>query len=368
MQTNYAKSYTYEHGGARKRTAARGTRNVRAQSGCHPPTRAPNIPGPPPGPPQPPRLWIHGEWYKDTTLNRASGWTTDWDDWELLEDFFVATVDGEPRIQSLFRECWGIQGTIHPMAYNYRTCGLDFLFSAGGRYYFWSDSLLLVWHSKDFASPKEFLDYALLDLRYQRTPDVAVPLLPGANLDWMRGLGQRRYPKDDRAPHIPGHPPGVDEWIWCQQHPPQYVIGPHPPPRLWIHGEWYNDTTLDRASGWTTDWDEWELIEDFFVATVDGEPRIQSLFRECWGIQDTIHPVAYTYGTCGLYFLFSAGGRYYFWSDGLLLVHSKDFASPKEFLDYALSDLRHQRTPDMEVPLLPGANLDWVGELGQRRY
>ncbi|KAJ7191833.1 hypothetical protein GGX14DRAFT_578568 [Mycena pura] len=292
--------------------------------------RAPNIPGPPPGPPQPPRLWIHGEWYKDTTLNRTSGWTTDWDDWELLEDFFVATVDGEPRIQSLFRECWGIQDTIHPMAYNYRTCGLDFLFSAGGRYYFWSDGLLLV-HSKDFAA---------------RPTRVAVPLLPGANLDWMRGLGQRRYPKDDRAPHIPGPPPGVDEWIWWQQHPPQYVIGPHPPPRLWIHGEWYNDTTLDRASGWTTDWDEWELIEDFFVATVDGEPRIHA---------------------GGLYFLFSAGGRYYFWSDGLLLVHSKDFASPKEFLDYALSD-RYQRTPDVEVPLLPGANLDWMWELGQRRY
>ncbi|KAJ7191650.1 hypothetical protein GGX14DRAFT_600119 [Mycena pura] len=189
----------------------------------------------------------------------------------------------------------------------------------------------------------------------------------GGVTDWIRE--NKEWDSANIPPNIP--PPGVDEWIWRQEHPRKLELAPLPPPRLWIHGEWYTDTTLDRATGWTTDWDYWELLEDFFVATVDGEPRIQSLFKESWGIQDTIHPLAYTYGTCGLHFLFSAGGRYYFWSDGLLLIHPKDFASPIEFLDYALLDGPDQRyinTPDVEVPPLPGANLDWLGGLLQGQY
>ncbi|KAJ7201577.1 hypothetical protein GGX14DRAFT_655360 [Mycena pura] len=190
-------------------------------------------------------------------------------------------------------------------------------------------------------------------------------------------------PHDDRA-SVPtstsevdllqwqGDPPFEGDWgesldptleVDWEAGPTLPPLSPVPPSYLSIHGEWYTDATLSHTTGWTTDWDDWELIEDFFVATVDGEPRIQHLFRECWGIQDTIQPVAYTYGACGLYFLFSAAGRYYFWS---VLVHSKEFTSPKEFLDYALKvEGKYFRMPHVEVPVLPGADLDWVHWLGR---
>jgi hypothetical protein len=59
-------------------------------------------------------------------------------------------------------------------------------------------------------------------------------------------------------------------------------------------------------------------------------------------------------GTGGLYFLFT----YYFWSDGRLTIHRMEFASPKEFLDYAL-DMDGSRMPEVEIPKRPGADFSW---------
>jgi hypothetical protein len=53
-------------------------------------------------------------------------------------------------------------------------------------------------------------------------------------------------------------------------------------------------------------------------------------------VPGTIKPVAYVIGLAGGCFLFTAGGRYYLWSEGRLAVLHMEFSSPKEFLVHAL--------------------------------
>lgn len=129
-----------------------------------------------------------------------------------------------------------------------------------------------------------------------------------------------------------------------------------PPPRTWIHGDWYTDPSLPQP--WSTNWDAWEILPFWEEQTVDGKLKINKLFKETWEVPRTVKPLAYIDNTGGLYFLFTAGGRYYFWSDGRLTVHRMEFASPQEFLDHALQkDGSHM--PDMEILKCPGANFSW---------
>ncbi|KAJ7869385.1 hypothetical protein B0H13DRAFT_2350977 [Mycena leptocephala] len=109
--------------------------------------------------------------------------------------------------------------------------------------------------------------------------------------------------------------------------------GDHPPSRTSIHGDWYIDPTLPQP--WSTDWDAWDSLR-LFEDTVDGELMIDKLFKDIWEVPGVVKPLAYIVSTGGLCFLFTAGGRYYYWSDGRLTVHRMEFESPKEFLDYAL--------------------------------
>ncbi|KAF7344925.1 hypothetical protein MVEN_01654900 [Mycena venus] len=129
-----------------------------------------------------------------------------------------------------------------------------------------------------------------------------------------------------------------------------------PPPRTWIYGDWYTDPTL--SGPWSTDWDDWESL-CLFEDTVDGKLRIDKLFKDNWDIPGKVEPVAYILGSGGLCFLFTAGGRYYFWSDGRLTVHRLEFASSKEFLDHALAKKDGSHMPDEVIPMRPGTDLRW---------
>jgi hypothetical protein len=81
-----------------------------------------------------------------------------------------------------------------------------------------------------------------------------------------------------------------------------------------IHKDWYTDPNI--GDGWSTDWEEWPEIERFFAERVNGRLQIELLCDTHDGVCGTIEMLAYLEGVSGLYFLFTAGGRYQFWADG----------------------------------------------------
>ncbi|KAJ7198420.1 hypothetical protein B0H12DRAFT_1244841 [Mycena haematopus] len=131
-----------------------------------------------------------------------------------------------------------------------------------------------------------------------------------------------------------------------------------PPSRAWIHKDWYTDPTMKYP--WSTDWSHWTGLR-LFEDTVHDQLMMDRLFKHDWNLAGTIEPLAHGIGTNGDYFLFSAEGRYYFFADGRLTVSRKEFASPKEFLDYALSRPDGSRLPDVEIPMSPGGDIQWLG-------
>jgi hypothetical protein len=63
--------------------------------------------------------------------------------------------------------------------------------------------------------------------------------------------------------------------------------------------------------------------------------------------------------TGDLYFLFPAGGCYYFYTDGYLRVQYMEFASQQEFLQHAMQK-GGDRMPDLDIPIRPGTDLNWL--------
>ncbi|KAJ7330939.1 hypothetical protein DFH08DRAFT_940193 [Mycena albidolilacea] len=90
------------------------------------------------------------------------------------------------------------------------------------------------------------------------------------------------------------------------------------------------------GNGWSTNWEEWLEIERFFAKRVDGKVKID-LPRDTYeGMCGTVEILAYLEGSSGAVFPVYPGGRYYFWADGVLTVHEKEFAGRKDFLEHAL--------------------------------
>ncbi|KAJ7681641.1 hypothetical protein B0H17DRAFT_1205626 [Mycena rosella] len=107
---------------------------------------------------------------------------------------------------------------------------------------------------------------------------------------------------------------------------------PYPSPETWIHGGWYTDPTL--PVGWSTDWEDWDSLR-LWRQIVDGKLKIDKL-KDVFDVPGTLERLAHMPSAGGLFFLFTAGGRYYYFTDGYLRVHHMEFASPQEFLQHAL--------------------------------
>ncbi|KAJ7167894.1 hypothetical protein C8R46DRAFT_1034482 [Mycena filopes] len=122
----------------------------------------------------------------------------------------------------------------------------------------------------------------------------------------------------------------------------------------WINGTWYRDPSIPWP--WSTNCDKWHGLSHYYIPTVNGKPKIEKMFTETFDV-GIIRPLIYAEGTYGEVFMFSAGGRYYFWRDCELFVHRLNFAGPKEFLEHAMQN-RPDQFPD--VPVEPrGASVSW---------
>ncbi|KAJ6450788.1 hypothetical protein C8R45DRAFT_946609 [Mycena sanguinolenta] len=126
--------------------------------------------------------------------------------------------------------------------------------------------------------------------------------------------------------------------------------------RTVVSANWYTDPTLPRS--WSTDWSKWERTRFWVDSTREGVLKIDMLFKHNWKLPGVVRPLAYIRGTDGLYFLFAAGGMYYFYADGELRVHeaSTEFGSEKEFVDYVVSVGDASHLPDVDVPHEPGTD------------
>ncbi|KAJ7646522.1 hypothetical protein FB45DRAFT_1018838 [Roridomyces roridus] len=93
-----------------------------------------------------------------------------------------------------------------------------------------------------------------------------------------------------------------------------------------------------------------------------GKTKIDKLLKETWVVHNgTIEMLAFMLGGQGLYFLFAAGGEYYFWADHVL-KNSKRFASHQEFVDHVVradGTDRGLTLPDVEVPQAVETNFMW---------
>ncbi|KAJ7504940.1 hypothetical protein B0H11DRAFT_1979897 [Mycena galericulata] len=96
-----------------------------------------------------------------------------------------------------------------------------------------------------------------------------------------------------------------------------------------IYKDWY--TTPNPPDSWTTDWDEWFVL-DYFEKDADGQRRLDKGFTRAYGIVAHIEPIAYFPADQVDYFLFRAGGRYYRYDDGELHRFDGEFVSIDDFL------------------------------------
>jgi hypothetical protein len=93
--------------------------------------------------PSPPRTWIHGDWYTDPSLPAPWSTETDWADWDGLR-LFEQTIDGEPKIEKLFKDVFAVPGTAEPLAYVAATGSELYVLKSclkpgAATYYLWSD-------------------------------------------------------------------------------------------------------------------------------------------------------------------------------------------------------------------------------------
>jgi hypothetical protein len=113
---------------------------------------------------------------------------------------------------------------------------------------------------------------------------------------------------------------------------------------------------LPSNRGWSTNWEDWESLF-LWTQTIRGKLKIDKL-KEVFDLTGTLEPLAYMLYSSGMFFLFTTGGRYYYFSDGYLYVHSMEFESPQEFLQYAMQQ-GGDNMPDLEIPMRPGMDLSW---------
>lgn len=85
---------------------------------------------------------------------------------------------------------------------------------------------------------------------------------------------------------------------------------------------------------------------------------IDKLSRDVYDVPGAIEPLAYMVQTSYEFFVFAAGGRYYFFDDGCLFVSEGDFRSHQHFLEEALGP--KGRMPSLEMQKRVGSDLRWL--------
>ncbi|KAJ6448213.1 hypothetical protein C8R45DRAFT_948121 [Mycena sanguinolenta] len=127
-----------------------------------------------------------------------------------------------------------------------------------------------------------------------------------------------------------------------------------------IYDRWYSDPTL--PPHWSTDWIEWPLIRFWISRSKEGKLKIDKFFKETWKLPGPIEPLAFSPGAPdGEFFLFAAGGRYYYYADRRLTVHRLEFDSMAEFMKYLTEKeaVARSRLPNVFVPQEPGTDFRW---------
>ncbi|KAJ7651058.1 hypothetical protein FB45DRAFT_997754 [Roridomyces roridus] len=140
-------------------------------------------------------------------------------------------------------------------------------------------------------------------------------------------------------------PPIVLEWV--QPVPPQHNYGNAPRPNRWeLYKDWY--TTSNPPWQWSADWKKWHAMdyfepperspcsEDRFFSRA-WNTRIEGLLAEEFGVQVDVdrrwplEPIFYYPLEAGDWFLFTSGGKYYFYDDGGLLRYNWEYKDIEDF-------------------------------------
>ncbi|KAJ6467333.1 hypothetical protein C8R45DRAFT_1171758 [Mycena sanguinolenta] len=126
-----------------------------------------------------------------------------------------------------------------------------------------------------------------------------------------------------------------------------------------IYAHWHTSSNLPEH--WSTDWSHWELTNFWLDRARDGKRKIDKFFKETWRVPGTVRPLAYVHSAPDPYFLFAAGGLYYFYADGRLTVHdaSMEFSEAEEFVQHVVWAEEESSLSDVEVPQEPGTNFRW---------
>ncbi|KAJ7466056.1 hypothetical protein FB451DRAFT_1369809 [Mycena latifolia] len=95
---------------------------------------------------------IYKDWYTSPLVKFP--WSCDWDLWCGLRWF----TDG--RVQTNYNTAFKLPGTIEPLAFMEAGSGTAWIFTAGGRYYFYDDETDVVLRfEREFASHDEFVEW-----------------------------------------------------------------------------------------------------------------------------------------------------------------------------------------------------------------
>ncbi|KAJ7620225.1 hypothetical protein FB45DRAFT_1006839, partial [Roridomyces roridus] len=136
-----------------------------------------------------------------------------------------------------------------------------------------------------------------------------------------------------------------------------------------VYTNWFTDPSLtgddDGQFPWSTMWKDFELVQFWLDRSADGQLKIDKLLKETWVVPGTIEMLAFLPICGGPYFLFAAGGEYYYWNDHVLLKHSRKFGSHQEFVHYAMKPEGSQdglNLPHVEMPQAVETDFLWWDE------
>ncbi|KAJ7109795.1 hypothetical protein C8R44DRAFT_883840 [Mycena epipterygia] len=152
--------------------------------------------------------------------------------------------------------------------------------------------------------------------------------------------------------HKPSSKPSVH--IEMNQSPLRTTWASHFPGTT-LHKNWYTDPNI--PAPWSTDWDDWEGL-CLFYESVGGRLKIDKLFNEVYDVPGPIEPLAYMVQTSFEFFVFTAGGRYYFFDDGCSFVSDGEFQSHQHFLEEVLRP--EGSMPSIEMQRRAGSDLGWL--------